>query len=174
MTLWLERKEKILRHHQFVQWRLNGSLKPLKLKWTPPGLELDRKLHMTKQPTVYSVLLNTLVQRYGATHFREAFARFVVLSNDPNVTRGQLERKLWGVRLPFNKVPVWHRIKYQQTDPYTLRLSTADSIHCQPEYVNKRGDVIPGRFDTALINDGTGEEIGIEGMYITHFPGNWL
>ena len=32
--------------------------------------------------------------------------------------------------------------------------------------MNKRGDGIPGRFDTALINDGTGEETGIEGMYI--------
>jgi hypothetical protein len=170
MTLWLERKEKMFRHHQFVRWRLNGSptRKPPKLDWTPPGLELNRKLHMAKHPTIRSVPLNTLVQKYGATHFREALARFVILSNNPDVTRVQLERGLWGVRIPFNKVPVWHRIKYRRTDPYTLHLSTADSIHCQPERVNKRGDRIPARFDTALINDGTGEEIGIEGMYIVH------
>jgi len=118
---------------------------------------------MAKRPNVQSVHLNMLVNKYGATHFREALARFVILLNDPNVTRGQLERRLWGVRIPFNKVPVWHRIKYQRTDPYTLRCSTADSIHCQPERVNKQGNRIPGRFDTALINDGTGEEIGIEG-----------
>ena len=113
MTLWLERKEKILRHHQYVQWRLNGSSKPLKLKWTPPGLALDHKLHMAKHPTVRSVHLTTLVEKYGATHFREALARFVILLNNPDVTRGQLERQLWGVRIPFNKVPIWHRIKYR-------------------------------------------------------------
>ncbi|KIM35645.1 hypothetical protein M413DRAFT_20740 [Hebeloma cylindrosporum] len=166
MTLWLERKEKMFRHHQFVQWRLNGSPKPPKLKWTPPGLELDRKLHMAKRPSAKSVHLNTLINKYGAKHFREALARFVILSNDPNVTRSQLERRLWGVRIPFNKLPVWHRIKYQRTDPYTARCSTADSIHCQPERVSKRGAGIPGRFDTALINDGTGEEIGIEGYRV--------
>ena len=167
MTLWLERKEKMFQHDQFVRWRLNGSPKPPKLKWSPPGLELDRKLHMAKHPTVLWVPLNTLVQNYGAANFREALARFVVISNNPEVTRAQLERLLWGVRIPFSKVPVWHRIKYQRNDPYTSRLSTDDSIHCQPERVNKRGDRIPGRFDTALINDGTGEETGIEGMLCT-------
>ena len=34
--------------------------------------------------------------------------------------------------------------------------------------MNKRGDRIPGRFDTALINDGTGEETGIEGVYTVY------
>ena len=59
------------------------------------------------------------------------------------------------------------------TDPYTSSLSTADSIHCHLERVDKRGDIIPGRFDTALINDSTGEETGIEGTFCT-FPGSWL
>ena len=113
MTLWLERKEKMFQHDQFVRWRLNGSPKPPKLKWSPPGLELDRKLHMAKHPTVLWVPLNTLVQNYGAANFREALARFVVISNNPEVTRAQLECLLWGVRIPFSKVPVWHRIKYQ-------------------------------------------------------------
>ena len=124
-------------------------------------------------PTVLSVPLNTLVQNYGTTNFREALAQFVILSNNPEVTRNQLERQLWGVRIPFSKVPVWHRIKFLQTDPYTSSLSTADSIHCHPERVDKRGDIIPGRFDTALINDSTGEETGIEGTFCT-FPGSWL
>lgn len=44
MTLWLERKEKIFRHHQYVQWKLEGSPKPTSAEWSPPGLELNREL----------------------------------------------------------------------------------------------------------------------------------
>ena len=43
MTTWLEQKEKILQHEQFVQWRLNGLSLPKPNDWTPPGLELDRR-----------------------------------------------------------------------------------------------------------------------------------
>jgi hypothetical protein len=93
-----------------------------------------------------------------------ALARFIALTNDPNLTRAQLERKVWGIRLPFIKLPVWHRIKFVRVDPLTLKVSTADSIHCSPGRSDSRGNQIPGRFDTALINDGTGEETGLDGM----------
>jgi hypothetical protein len=42
-------------------------------------------------------------------------------------------------------------------------VSTSDSIHCRPERKDSHGKPIPSRFDTALINDGTGEDIGLEG-----------
>ncbi|KAF8817599.1 hypothetical protein BYT27DRAFT_7332700 [Phlegmacium glaucopus] len=41
MTIWLERKEKILWHRQYVEWRLKGCPCPPRIEWTPPGLELD-------------------------------------------------------------------------------------------------------------------------------------
>ena len=44
MTVWLERKEKIFRHQQYILWRLDGSPEPPVIDWTPPGLELDRFL----------------------------------------------------------------------------------------------------------------------------------
>jgi hypothetical protein len=163
MTAWLERKEKILRHRQYVDWRLEGSPPPPQVDWTPPGLELNRILKLTKHPTTKMVPFGTLVAKYGATHFRTALARFIALTNEPNLTRAQLERKLWGVRIPFNKLPVWHRIKFTRTDPSTSMVSTADSIHCRPGRHDSRGKTIPGRFDTALINDGTGEDIGLDG-----------
>ncbi|KAF8810733.1 hypothetical protein BYT27DRAFT_7253430 [Phlegmacium glaucopus] len=147
MTIWLERKEKILRHHQYVEWQLEGC--PL-----------------TKHPSLWAVPLNVLVTKYGATHFRTALARFIALSNDPDLTRAQLERKLWGIRMPFTKVAVWHRIKFMRTDPSTLTVSTSDSIHCRPEREDSHGKLIPSRFDTGLINDGTGEDIGLDGYHI--------
>ena len=41
MAIWLERKEKILRHRQYIDWRLDGSPPPPQVEWTPPGLELN-------------------------------------------------------------------------------------------------------------------------------------
>ena len=163
MTIWLERKEKIFRHHQYIEWRLKGSLPPPHVEWTPPGLEINRTLKLTKHPTARTVSLDVLTEKYGATHFRTALARFIALTNDPNLTRAQLERRLWGIHIPFNKLPVWHRIKFVRTDPSTSKVLTADSIHCRPGWSNTHGQSIPGRFDTALINDGTGEDIGLDG-----------
>ena len=47
MTLWLECKEKIFRHQQYILWQLDGSPEPPAIDWTPPGLELDRSLSTT-------------------------------------------------------------------------------------------------------------------------------
>jgi len=166
MTIWLQRKEQILRHHQYVEWRLNRSPAPPKVEWTPPGLELDRTLRLTKHPTVRNVPLDVLVANYGATHFRTALERFVALTNDPNLTCAQLERKLWGICIPFNKLPVWHRIKFITTDPLTLKTSTADSIHCRPvRSRDSHGNPFLSHFDTTLVNDGTGEGIGLDGKF---------
>ncbi|KAF9486934.1 hypothetical protein BDN71DRAFT_1485414 [Pleurotus eryngii] len=159
MTVWLERKEKILRHHQYVQWRLQGTPPPSVADWTPPGLELDRGLHMTKHASIPNVLLSQIKVNYGATHFREALARFVVLQNQPDVTRAELERKLWDL-------PVWHWIKFQRTDPSNNKILTADSIHCQPQRLDGNQNVIPAQFDTAFVNDGTGEVVGVEGYRV--------
>ena len=40
------------------------------------------------------VPLDMLVANYGATHFCTALARFVALTNEPDLTRAQLERKI--------------------------------------------------------------------------------
>ena len=110
--------------------------------------------------------LLTISTQYGMTHFHKAFARFVVLSNQPNLTRAQLEHAIWGVHLPFNKLTVWHCVKYLRKDPVSKIQSTADSIHCQPERLNPYGNTIPTCFNTALINDGSGKNMRIEGVYL--------
>ncbi|KAF8065173.1 hypothetical protein FPV67DRAFT_1653931 [Lyophyllum atratum] len=166
MTLWVERKEKILRHSQYVKWRCEGSPTLPQKEWSPPGLELDRTLHMAKHPTVRAVSLERLSSEYGAPFFRTALARYVALTNEPNLTAHQLERRLWSVRIPFTKVPVWHRIKFLRSDPMTGVNATADSIHVRPAKKDGRNHVVPGRFDTALINDGTGELTGLQGYRV--------
>jgi hypothetical protein len=167
MAKWLERKEKLFRHEQFIKWQENGSPDSHpQPEWQPPGLELDRRLHMTKHPSVRAVPVERLVEAYGATYFRAALARFIALANNPDLSRAQLEASLHSIRMPFRSVPVWHRIKFLREDPASKNTVTADSIHVRPSTTDRRGRTVPGRFDTALVNEGTGGDSGIEGMYL--------
>jgi hypothetical protein len=165
MTTWLERQEKIRRHNHFVKWRLSGSPPIICAHddWQPPGLELDRKLQMTTHPSARNVSLEALETEYGAQHFRAALRRYVVLLNAPDTTTAQVERHLWDIHLPFRHLPVWHRIKHLRTDIYTGATQTADTIHAHPQKFDTCSRHVPGQFDTALINDGTGGDTGISG-----------
>lgn len=121
---------------------------------------------MTKHPTHKAVRINSLVAEYGATSFRDALARFIVQFNNPTLSRAQVEVQSSSISLHFNRVPVYHRIKYLTEDPYTSggpQDAVVDSIHVQPRKVLRNGNDLPGRFDTALINDGTEGLTGVAG-----------
>jgi hypothetical protein len=42
--------------------------------------------------------------------------------------------------------------------------STADSVHARPERRDTRGRLVPGRFDTVLVNDGNGDITRLKGL----------
>jgi len=90
-------------------------------------------------------------------------ARFIALANEPDLMRAQLEARLRSIRMPFVLVPVWHRIKFLCEDPVPRTTVTADSIHVQPSTIDTRRRSVPGCFDTALVNKGTGGDTGVEG-----------
>ena len=169
MTLWLKHKEKVLRHDQYINWWLGGSPVPEPCEWSPPRLELEWKLSVAKHPSAWAVSLDHLEREYRAVFFRVALRCFIARSNEPHLTAAQLEQKLWNVRLPFRKVPMWHKIKYLHQDPFTKIMSTADSIHVWPSTTDKWSHPVPGRFDTALINDGTGGNTGVQGTNPSSF-----
>ncbi|KAN0140650.1 hypothetical protein V8E53_001477 [Lactarius tabidus] len=170
MTIWLEQKEKIHQHERLVKWWLDGS-PPVAMapqEWLPPGLELDHDLHISKFPSIQSLSLETIETEYGAEHFRTALRCYVVRSNSPDLTTAQVEHSLWDVNLPFQHLPVWHRIKYLRTEIYTGQTQTVDSIHAYPDKTDKHGRPVPGRFDTAFINDRNGGDTGVNGYRIGH------
>ncbi|KAL0957451.1 hypothetical protein HGRIS_001273 [Hohenbuehelia grisea] len=146
MTMWLERREKIYRHNQFVDWRVQQREKPqprlFAQPWSPPGLDLDRQLHLAKRLTVRSVTIAQLVSKHGARFFKEALARFVTLTNNPDIIRARLEQAIWNTHLPFRKLAVWHHLKFLRVDPVTGKPLTADSIHATPARTNSRGKAV--------------------------------
>lgn len=91
MTMWLERKEKVLRHDCYLRWLCAGKPKISPIEWTPPGLSYRRSLHMAKYPTVRSLRLPVVDKRYSVPFFRAALARFVVQLHDPTISGPQLE-----------------------------------------------------------------------------------
>ena len=165
MTIWLERKEKVHRHEQYIQWRQDGSPFIAQNEWSAPGLELDRALSIAKHPNTRSTTLDSIELDYGAHHFKTALRRYIVIVNHGRMAPAQLERALGDIRLPFRRLPVWHRLKFLRLDPATGVEQTADSVHAHPARKDLRGRTIPSRFDTALINDGTGGDTGLHGEF---------
>jgi hypothetical protein len=163
MTLWLERREKMLWHDKFVQWRLAGD--PPVQDRLPPDMDYRRALKMTKHPTAKRVPLDRIICDYGATFFTEALARYVVRTNQPTLSAVQLEREAAHIVLPFQTVATFHRVKFHTINASGYRDPTAtiDSVHCQPPRKDNKGHIIPGRFDTVLVNEGDGGTTGVNG-----------
>ncbi|KAJ7602777.1 hypothetical protein FB45DRAFT_982068 [Roridomyces roridus] len=153
MTLWIERREKVLRHAKFVRWR---------------QIIRHPHLQMTKWPSVYGVSLTALVNKYGAREFREAFARFVVGFCNPRLTTRQIEHEAANFSLPFQSLSVYHKIKVWNEDPFGREFSNdiMDVIHARPGYTDKHGRLVGGRFDTVLANEGMGEHMGVKGYRV--------
>lgn len=164
MTKWLERREKVLQHAKYVQWRLLHVLsqgdpsraEPVAAdevtRWRPPDMACMLHHHMTKWPTLRAVPVKRLVsaEGYGATFLMPALARFVVEINTPNLTRNEVEARAGGIRFPFTALPVYHKIRFCNTEYYGNE--TLDAVHAQPQRVRSTGNVLaPGRFDTVLV-----------------------
>ncbi|KAJ7758629.1 hypothetical protein B0H16DRAFT_1313841 [Mycena metata] len=154
MTLWLERKEKILRHEQYIQSRLKGCPGPPIVENLYPGVVYERKLVMAKHPTHKAVKFNTIKTEYGAKFFPEALSRYVAELSDPTLTPAQIEATSTSVSLLFNSVSVFQRIKFSTSDPHGKdgpEDTIVDAIHVQPHQYLANGNEVPARFDTALV-----------------------
>lgn len=166
MTTWILRREKILYHERYVKWKRDGNLE--EAVRAVPVLVRKYELKMTKHPTLKAVTLTNVVEKYGATYFRDALARYITGLRFPNASAREVERRAGAVSMPFRSLPVFHTIKFTSTDFYALdgpSDSVVDSVHVKPRRVDGRVREIPSRFDTVLVNDGTGQEIGLKGAW---------
>jgi hypothetical protein len=171
MTNWLERKEKMARHEQFIVWRLRNiaEVPDEPTNWSVPGLDQRRFMHIAKHPTRRNTSLESIQSAgaYGAVHFLPALSRFIALTNNPALTRAQVDREVFNTFLPCRSLNVWHSMKFLREDPLTREKSTADIIHAHPPTKDGQGRAVPSRFDTVLINEkATGAETGVRGRRV--------
>ncbi|KAG6882631.1 hypothetical protein C0992_011166, partial [Termitomyces sp. T32_za158] len=165
MTLWLERKEKIFRHEKFISWQRNGCPLPQTLNTTtlPLGIVYERHVMMPKHPTIKAVPIDAIVRDYGATYLRDALARYIAQYRQPNVTlsRAQIEHHALHITIPSRTLPVYQTIKFTVPDYITGGTHIIDSAHIRPARKDSHGNIVPPRFDTVLVNDGTGGSLGV-------------
>ena len=150
MTLWLERKEKVIRHAAFIEWRLSGQPLPL-----PPPTRRPH-IQMTRNPTKM-VSLTKIASDYKAPLFTEALQMVVAHYQDPTATQARLNYTAPIIALPFTSVPVFHKVKFWNQDPYRRPdcSDILDVAHVCPRRKGTRG-WIPERFDTVLVNPDEG------------------
>ncbi|KAM6496730.1 hypothetical protein JOM56_007203 [Amanita muscaria] len=131
MTLWLERREKIQQRIMYIHQHEQRSIK------------------LTKRPSAFG---------YGATFFRDAFARFIAGWHNPDLTRAQLEHESMNIIIPFTAVSVYHCLKFTNVG----FSETEDSLHVYPVRRKKNGRTDDARFDAALVRIGV---IGATGIH---------
>lgn len=124
---------------------------------------------MTIQPTRRAVLFNDIVQDYGATFICDAIARYVVKFKNPSLSWNQVEAQSVHVKLPFHKLQIYHKMKLWLGNDMHHRLSSDefDVVCACCSRLNKYDHEISGCFDTVLVNDGTGEFVGVKGYRVT-------
>lgn len=100
MTVWLERREKVIRHSRFVDWCLAGRPALISTHLTGAVIPHDR-IRMTIHPSKKAVRFEALQADYGATFFEDALTRYVVRHCHPEYTTAQVEDSAGGLNLPF-------------------------------------------------------------------------
>ena len=169
MTVWLNRKERIMHHDKYIRRRLDTSLNtPLHIIKPLPSLVPYRHQKMAKHPTHRGVLIDDICTNYGATDFIPALSRFILQYQHPDYSKAQIQVLSESFHIPFSKISVFHRLKFFSYDPYSLNPLdevVTDSIHVDPSHFDKYGKEVPGRFDTAIIQIREAPDLDIKGMF---------
>ena len=162
MTLWLERKEKILQFSDYIAWRLEGS--PSLSAALPDGYPTTR-ISMTKHPSRPNVSFEDLTSKYGATYIRDALARYIAAHNNSDATHNQIELDAADINFPVRGLPVYHKAKFWlgHSEHHPLSSNKYDTVHAKSGRLNTLQQDIPGQFDPILVSDGKTKEASIEG-----------
>ncbi|EIW51487.1 uncharacterized protein TRAVEDRAFT_41080 [Trametes versicolor FP-101664 SS1] len=178
MTRWLERREKIAHHSNYVLWRIQQVAvgpRPLNahhgIRWHAPDMTHALDIKMTRHPSRRAVPLAEVISlsHYGARFFTPALTRFIVQWRHPEWTSRQVEYHADDFILPFERLPVFHRIKFWNEAIYGKE--TVDSVHVHPRQTHdgaSREIVTPARFDTVLVRVRGVPEEGSQTRTWTH------
>ncbi|KAI0819805.1 hypothetical protein BC628DRAFT_1400685 [Trametes gibbosa] len=134
----------------------------------PTTSSIWTRIKITKWPSVKALSFDAAAERYGALYLRDALARFIVQYRDPALSAREVEQASIGVGFRFRKVQAFHKLKFSLNDAQDLGVmgDIQDVAHARPERKDKQGRTVPGRFDTVLVNDGTGGASGVQGYHV--------
>ncbi|KAJ3477772.1 hypothetical protein NLI96_g10232 [Meripilus lineatus] len=168
MVRWLSRREKVNVFSERVAWaveqeteRLDAKNKKRRKKRKPQS---KPRVELAEQPSSSNVSIPTLTHDYGATHFTSALQTFIGTHRSPTCSGYMAQESDSSIRIPFNSVDVWHRIKFHSPSIQTTAPDTDDIADAIPARYNKARRVIQhARFDTVLVNGGMAQKSGIKG-----------
>lgn len=123
---------------------------------------------MAKHPTHRGVSIEVICTKYGASQFIPALSRFIAQYQHPEYSKAEVKAASDHIHIPFSKFSVFHRVKFVSYDVYSLNPldeSVVDSIHVDPVHLDKYTKIVPGRFDTAIvqIKDSAHGDLGLKG-----------
>ncbi|KAI0039507.1 hypothetical protein FA95DRAFT_1577560 [Auriscalpium vulgare] len=165
MTKWLERREKVLRHAKFIEWRIktadnaNGPAAP-----TPPVT----RIHIARIPNAKSITFGQLSLRHGAVDFEECLARFLLTQRYPDWTPVQVANVARDIRLPFKTVATFNQLKIRLADAQGIddAPDIRIAIRARPASLDSLGRAVPGRFDTVLADVADGGDFTVQVLRI--------
>jgi hypothetical protein len=111
MTLWLEWRMKVICHGTFITWQTSGQLMALLPVVCQPHIQ------MTLHPT-NNVSLMHFPTKHGAEFFYKALQMTVMCLQNPGVSQECLNYLAPKISMLFTTVPVFHKIKFWNQDPY--------------------------------------------------------
>jgi Plavaka transposase len=152
MTQWLERREKIQQLSAFIDLGQEGEPQspPVQKVIGPPHASA-LTLKMAQRPSKGRVPFDVLAGDYGALDFQDALADFIAQTNYPGASGAALRHRAHDTHIPFLGVPVYHNIKFRTSSEFEAS-TIVDVVHVRPEQKDTHGRIIPGRFDTVLVN----------------------
>ena len=144
-----------MHHEKYIRHHLDTSLNtPLHVIKPLPSLVPNHHLQMAKHPTHRGVTIDDICVNYGTIDFIPALSHFIIQYQHPDYSKVQVEALSESFHVPSSQISVLHRLKFSSFDAYSLNLldeAVTDSIHVNPSHLEKYGKVVPGWFDTAII-----------------------
>ncbi|KAI0039173.1 hypothetical protein FA95DRAFT_1504536 [Auriscalpium vulgare] len=171
MTKWLVRREQIWQHDRYISWRSAEAERAAAVAAGAPGAQDDSsppRVHIAHLPSAKSVSFALLGAAYGAADFQTALARYIIQERNPRLSERQVFNVADGIALPFRTVATYHKIKFYNPDAQDEDDLPAarDAVHIRPAHRDTRDRPVPGRFDTVLVNTGTGQDAGVTGYRV--------
>ncbi|KAL0563684.1 hypothetical protein V5O48_018380, partial [Marasmius crinis-equi] len=177
-TKWLERREKVIHHTNYLAWKRSqppppSTSEPSNVTPAPSSVNAGVRYNvagslrsltnmkcplmpkLAKFPTRKTVSFDKLgdptsMGGHGATQLEYALKEFIARFRDPGLSAGEVEDMAHFLSLSFRNVPVWHKIKFQNPELYGDE--TLDVVSAHPRRFSSRGQVTQvSCFDAALV-----------------------